>query len=118
MTKNMMTADYYHTIIKKFICHLYRRDDIREENNRDIIQRINCLIYKMAFPDSELLIEDIEDIEGVPNEDIINNEYYIRITTLLETYNWQLFTGGLTDDQIKNLINTTMANINELVVNL
>jgi hypothetical protein len=106
---NIMNTDDYHNIIKNVIGRFILTGT--ENQLQDLVQRVNALIYKMAFPNSDLVVDDEEAV----NEDVTNNVYFIRINEILETLNWQLFTGGLTDDETKNLINIAMGSVNEVI---
>jgi hypothetical protein len=112
---NIMNTDDYHNIIKNVIGRLIiNLDNITRGQLIDTSCRVNALIYKMAFPNSDFVVDE----EEVINEDVTNNEYYIRINEILETLNWQLFAGGLTDDETKNLINIAMSSVDEVILNI
>jgi len=106
---NIMNTDDYHNIIKNVIGRFILTG--REDQVPNLISRVNALIYKMVFPNSDLVVDDEEAL----NEDVTNNIYFIRINEILETLNWQLFTGYLTDDETKNLINIAMGSVNEVI---
>jgi phosphoglycerate-specific signal transduction histidine kinase len=119
MADNILTSDDYLSSINEIInsldWRLINHREVTENQIKDIINYVDNLIYKMAFPTDNLELIRGEGWDG----NFVHSEFNNSINRFLEEFNWQLFAANLADENdIKNKTNLVISDVNEIICSL